>query len=91
MHVHQDEDELFYVVQGTYEITCGEQVIEADAGDFAHLPRGIAHRYRNVGDGEGILMNTMTPGGFEKFLEEVDQLPKNAPLDKSKVTEITAG
>jgi hypothetical protein len=35
-------------------------------------------------------MNTMPPGGFEQFFAEVDQLPKDRPLDRAQVAEIAA-
>ena len=35
-------------------------------------------------------MNTMTPGGFERFFEEVDRLPKDKPLDRKQVQSIAS-
>lgn len=89
-HVHQHEDEAFYVVKGTYLFTCGEEKIEAKEGTLVHLPRGIPHTFQNIGDSTGVLLNTITPGGFEKFFEEIDQLPKNQPLDREKVASIAS-
>lgn len=89
-HVHQHEDEAFYVVKGNYLFTCGEEKIEATEGTLVHLPRGIPHTFKNIGDSTGVLLNTITPGGFEGFFKEIDQLPKGQPLDRQKVTAIAS-
>jgi quercetin dioxygenase-like cupin family protein len=88
MHVHQNEDELFYVLEGLYKFTCGDSVMMAEKGALVHLPRGIPHGFENVGDSTGVLMNTITPGGFENFFEEIDQLSKDSIPDREIVKEI---
>ncbi|MGG6242330.1 cupin domain-containing protein [Nodosilinea sp. AN01ver1] len=90
LHVHEHEDELFYSIKGTYEFRFGDETILASAGDLVHLPAHIPHRFRNVGPAPGMAMNTMTPGGFEQFFVEIDQLPKGQPLDRSQVAAIAS-
>ncbi|NJL46593.1 MAG: cupin domain-containing protein [Leptolyngbyaceae cyanobacterium SM2_5_2] len=90
LHVHDREDELFYILNGTYEFRFGDETITATTGDFVHLPAHIPHTFRNIGTEPGMAMNTMTPGGFEQFFAEVDQLPKDRPLDRVQVAEIAA-
>ena len=87
-HVHEHEDELFYVLEGQYEFTCGNEIMQASPGALVYLPRNLPHSFRNVGDTKGVLINTITPGGFEAFFEEIDQLPKDKPLDRQRVTTI---
>ncbi len=90
LHVHEKEDELFYVVKGTYEFRCGDALKTVSEGALVHLPRGKPHSFKNVGDTPGVLLNTISPGGFEVFFEDIDQLPKDQPLDRTKVAEIAA-
>lgn len=45
-----------------------------EPGAVAHLPKGIAHGFRNVGDCEGRLLVTIVPAGFEHFFAQVDRL-----------------
>ncbi|MEM7374059.1 MAG: cupin domain-containing protein [Bacteroidota bacterium] len=71
MHLHQYEDELFYVLKGSYAFYYGDKQILAQQGDFIHLPRGIPHRFVNRDSVTGITMNTITPGGFERFFEDI--------------------
>jgi len=69
-HAHEDEDELFLVVQGTMVLKVrGQEDVVMESGDFAVVPRGVEHR--PVADQEVHLMmiepagtvNTGTAGG----------------------------
>jgi len=84
-HVHAHEDELFYILQGTFLFHCGDQQIEASQGDFIRLPKGIPHSFVNTDSNTGITMNTITPGGFENFFNEIAMASKNTSLTKHKV------
>ena len=53
LHVHHQEDEAMYVLEGEYEIQCGDQAFRATAGTFVFLPKDIANRYQNLGDEPG--------------------------------------
>jgi quercetin dioxygenase-like cupin family protein len=88
LHVHQREDEAFYVLEGMYEIRVGGRVIPAPPGTFAFLPRGIPHRYTNVGYRTGRLFVTITPAGFEGFFEELSVLGPDAPVDRGRLEAI---
>lgn len=87
-HVHEHEDEMFYVLEGEFEFSSGDETARAGRGALVVLPRGLPHGFRNVGDRPGVLINTITPGGFEAFFEAVDRLPKDRPLDREQVEQI---
>jgi len=40
LHVHDREDECFYVLGGELSVRCGEEAFSAGAGSFVFLPRG---------------------------------------------------
>lgn len=80
LHRHSREDESFFVLEGEYEITIGEQVLRASAGTFVFAPRGIAHTFQCVGTTPGRIQVIISPPGFEKFFEEVDRLVKEGSL-----------
>ena len=44
-HVHADEDEMFYLLEGEMEVFCGEDRWSVGAGGFAFVPRGQPHRF----------------------------------------------
>jgi mannose-6-phosphate isomerase-like protein (cupin superfamily) len=69
-HVHQTEDEFFYVVSGEFKVKLGDRVMSAPAQSVMFVPRGTAHTFQNVGNAPGVLLVGVTPGGFEKMFEE---------------------
>ena len=70
LHVHHNEDEGFWLLEGSATIEVGGQRFEARAGDFAWGPRGIPHRYTVGPDGCRMLF-LCTPGGFEDLVREM--------------------
>jgi quercetin dioxygenase-like cupin family protein len=44
-HVHEREDEAFYVLEGSYEVTVGNDRFDAREGCFIFAPRGVPHGY----------------------------------------------
>lgn len=43
-HKHDDEDELFYVLDGQFNMELRDKTIELKAGEFLIVPRGVEHR-----------------------------------------------
>lgn len=69
-HIHQNEDETFYVLDGRFDILLGEQIIDARPGTFVLVPRGTVHRFRCVAERPSRLLVMFTPGGLEGFFRE---------------------
>jgi quercetin dioxygenase-like cupin family protein len=88
LHLHHREDEAFYVLEGEYEVQCGENKIRAVPGSFILAPREIPHAFRNIGSGPSKVLVIATPAGIEKFFEELSELAKQGPPDIEKVKEI---
>ena len=72
-HIHRNEDETFYVLEGETTFRLGEQTIVAGPGDFVHVPRGNVHNFHNHGTSVARLVLTFTPSGIEHFFEETLQ------------------
>ena len=49
LHRHSREDEVFYVIEGTFRIWRGEEVLDVGPGGVALLPRDQIHTFQNVG------------------------------------------
>lgn len=75
LHVHRRETEIFYVVDGEFEITIGDQVVRAGPGSSACCPRDIPHTFRNVTDRPARLHLTIIPGRFGRYFQDVDEVP----------------
>ncbi|MBI1341654.1 MAG: cupin domain-containing protein [Terrimonas sp.] len=43
-HYHENEDEMFYVVRGSFDMELRDQTINVQAGEFLIVPKGVEHR-----------------------------------------------
>ncbi len=43
-HKHDNEDEMFLTLQGSFRIEFRDKVVELNEGDFIIVPRGVEHR-----------------------------------------------
>ncbi len=43
-HHHDNEDELFYVVKGSFDMHFRDKTITVNAGEFLIVPRGVEHK-----------------------------------------------
>ena len=94
-HVHEREDELFYVLEGEHVIEVGDEEFRAGPGGFVFAPRGIPHAQRRVVPGVGRLLVQTSPGGFEGFFralaaaQQAGTLGPEAYADASRAYGIT--
>ena len=70
LHVHQEADECFYVVDGHLLIQVGEERHDLGPGCFAWLPRQVPHTFANVSASPVHLVGAAVPGGIEEFFAE---------------------
>jgi mannose-6-phosphate isomerase-like protein (cupin superfamily) len=70
LHVHDREDECFYVLDGELSIRCGSEAFHAAAGSFVFLPRGRPHRFWAAGRPARLLLIAV-PGGIEDYFGEI--------------------
>lgn len=76
LHAHHGEAEGFFVLEGALELTCGDDTLTANAGDFVYAPKDVPHTYAVVGDQPARVLLLFSPAGFESFFAEA-----GAPLD----------
>ena len=70
-HLHKNEDETLYVLEGDFEIFNGDKgLMKAKPGAVAFVPKRTVHRFRCTGDSTGRLLLVYTPGGIEGFFRE---------------------
>jgi mannose-6-phosphate isomerase-like protein (cupin superfamily) len=74
LHVHEREDEAFFILEGRFEFRVGEQTFTAGPGDFMLAPRGVPHTFRNVGSSPARKLALAWPAGLDRFFLEVGQL-----------------
>ena len=68
MHVHQNEDEHFLILEGTACIVRGDGTFDVPAGTTVALPRRIPHAWGNATNSTLQMTATCWPGGAEAIL-----------------------
>ncbi|MGJ5830781.1 cupin domain-containing protein [Streptomyces ossamyceticus] len=71
LHIHHNDDEVLYMLEGEIEATFDGRVYTVKPGDFMLLPRGIPHAVRPTSDVAPRLLQVSSPGGFEHFAEDL--------------------
>lgn len=72
-HVHEN-DVWVYVLSGQLGVLVGEEIEVAEAGSWALKPRLVLHAMWNAGSEPARIIEVLTPGGTERWFEEVTQL-----------------
>src|SRR4051794_26119329 len=71
LHRHSREDEYSFVLEGRMGADLGGEVVVAARGDLVFKPRGEWHTFWNAGDEPCRLLEIISPGGFERYFEEL--------------------
>jgi mannose-6-phosphate isomerase-like protein (cupin superfamily) len=79
-HIHDAEEEAFYVLEGSLDVTCGDRQWSAGVGSFVLLPRGIPHAFRVTSPGGARLLQITAPASFEQFAAEAGEPAPAATL-----------
>ena len=66
-HVHSREDELFYVLDGEFDVYAGEEAFKVETGECIFLPKFKPHAFV-IRSSRLRLLTLFTPGGFEEAL-----------------------
>jgi quercetin dioxygenase-like cupin family protein len=88
-HLHRGFEESFYVLDGLFTFTVGEEAIEATPGTYILVPRGTAH-VMSAAEGGGRFITLMVPGGLEEMFFELGTLPPDAIRDPAARAAISA-
>ena len=70
LHVHYNDDETFWILEGSVRLEAAGTVVDAGPGDVVFGPRGVPHQY-TVGDTGCRMLFIMTPGGFERMVRDM--------------------
>jgi quercetin dioxygenase-like cupin family protein len=69
-HSHRNEDEMFYLVEGSLKVLRGQEELTLSPGESGFLPRGVPHTFKILSPTARWLVY-ITPGGFEEFFRTV--------------------
>ncbi len=72
LHVHHQEDEGFWILEGEMTFYVGDQTIKAQPGSFLFGPQEVPHAFR-VDSGPARLLFVLSPAGFEDLVREMGE------------------
>jgi quercetin dioxygenase-like cupin family protein len=89
-HRHTKIEEIFYVLEGEFQIRIGDRTVRARAGDFALAPPGVAHGFGNSTDAPAKLALVISPGGIHEqyFRDLTALLSRPGPPDVEAIGEL---
>jgi mannose-6-phosphate isomerase-like protein (cupin superfamily) len=73
LHVHHNEDEGFYIIEGEMTFYIGDRTVKGKAGDFVFAPKDMPHRYTVDNPGHARVLMTFSPAGFEGFVRATSE------------------
>src|SRR3954447_5567186 len=96
-HVHHEDDEGFYVLEGEITVYVGDDATVLRSGEFINAPRGVAHTFRVSGPEPARMLVTSAPARFDAFVRELgepaarEELPVlDAPPDVERLVATAA-
>lgn len=91
-HVHSKIEEIFYVVEGEFQIRAGDRTLRARPGDFVLVPPGVAHGFGNPTSGPAKMVIVISPAAVhERYFEELAEiLAKPGPPDIQAISQLRA-
>lgn len=70
-HMHEDLDELMYVLEGTATVMIGKEIYEVEAGGWNFRPRRVVHSFWNASDKPLRFIDCFFNQNFEDYLEDL--------------------
>lgn len=89
-HIHRNEDEAFYVIEGEITFFSGEERFLAGPGTTVNMPIGNPHAFKNETDRPAKMIISYSPAGLENFFFEIGvpfsgdnpPVPSQAEIDR---------
>jgi mannose-6-phosphate isomerase-like protein (cupin superfamily) len=78
LHLHHNDDEAWYVLEGTLRVRVGEEVVEATAGSAVFVPRSTTHTYWNPGPGLVRYLLVMTANIYS-LIQDIHAMKDRSP------------
>lgn len=72
-HRHSENEEAYFVLEGTVEFRVGEEVVEGSGGTFVLVPAGEPHTFGNTSDDPARLLVLHVPA-LDRYFEDLEQL-----------------
>jgi mannose-6-phosphate isomerase-like protein (cupin superfamily) len=71
LHVHDDLDDTWYIIEGQMVVRCGNDELVVGAGHWVSMPRGVPHTFRVVGGGEARILLVHDNASFRDLIRDL--------------------
>ena len=88
-HVHFSQNEIFFVVEGTYELTVGDQTWLAGPSTIVFIPRNVVHRFKNIGETTACMLDWSLPAGQDRYFKAISELGADDSFTGERILEIS--
>ncbi|HEY1084999.1 MAG TPA: cupin domain-containing protein [Prosthecobacter sp.] len=89
-HRHENADEAFFVLEGEFDILCGDRWRRARSGDHVFIPRGLVHGFTGASEASATLLGMCTPAGHEDFFRDAAALAASGQMQAEAVMALCA-
>ncbi|MBO9595404.1 MAG: cupin domain-containing protein [Niabella sp.] len=73
LHIHLNQDEWFYVLEGKYRFQVGDDLYDMNAGDTIFLPRQVPHAFIQLTEKARVIVSYCPAGRMEDFFAVTSQ------------------
>ncbi len=89
-HIHHNEDEAMYVLEGECTVRVGGRTRTLGPGTFVLMPRGVVHTFSNPGTVQTRVIVISSPGAVIRYFEEAAELTNASPTGQPDMERLAA-
>ena len=85
LHIHHAQDEIFYVIEGSYKFQLGDDIYDLTIGDSIFLPRKVPHAWTQASEKGKMIVILQPAGKLENFfvsMAALDHEPSQQEISK---------
>lgn len=90
LHVHEHEDELFFVLEGEHAFRVGDEEFFVGPGTSIFAPRRVPHAHRRIRARTGRFLAMTSPAGFEGFFRELSAAEEAGTIGPDVYADVSA-
>ena len=91
-HSHDAYEETIYGVRGALTWTIDGRAVNVGRGEAVCIPRGVVHKFENLGDADATALAVVTPGilgpGYFRELAALVAAAAGGPPDPASIAEV---
>jgi mannose-6-phosphate isomerase-like protein (cupin superfamily) len=90
LHIHHNEDEALYGLEGEVAVRVGDQIHTVGPGTFVLMPRDVVHTFSNPGAVPARVLVVSSPGAVIHYFEEAAALTNASPTGQPDMQQLGA-